>query len=77
MDRIHYKENRMYRNFRRNGNWIQIPVTKLLNFSAPFLAFEVPREIVYDTINIRARRRRTLDNQFHRTEFGLRGAFKF
>jgi hypothetical protein len=71
MDRIHYKGNRMYRNLRRNGKWIQIQVTKLLNFSAPFLAFAVPREM-YDTVNIWARRRRTLDNQFHRTELGLR-----
>jgi len=70
MDRIHYNGNRMYRNSRRNGNSIQIQVTKLLKFAAPFHAFAVPREI-HDTVNIWARRSRTLDYQFRRTELDL------
>ena len=69
MDRIHCRGNRMYRNFRRNGNWIQIQVTKLLKFSASFFVFAVPREI-NDTVNIWATRCRTLDYLFHRTELG-------
>jgi hypothetical protein len=50
---------------------MQIQVTKLLNFSAAFHALAIPREMC-DTANMRDGRSRTLDNQFNRTELGLK-----